>query len=66
MHACHSIADACGDLAATSQASVPDNGGEGDVQVTENGILVNHAYTLLAIKEVQSAISNYSLISQSA
>ena len=42
---------------ALSQASVPDNGGDGDVQVTDFGILVNHAYTLLAIKEVGEAFA---------
>jgi len=43
--------------AALAQSSVPDNGGEGDVQVTDFGILVNHAYTLLAVKEVGEAYS---------
>ncbi|KAL1529927.1 hypothetical protein AB1Y20_000855 [Prymnesium parvum] len=38
--------------AANSQSAIPDNGSEGEVQVTDHGILVNHAYTLLAVKEV--------------
>jgi len=41
--------------ASLSRSDVEDGGSAGDTQVSEGGILVNHAYTLLAVREVHAA-----------